>query len=52
VKTYLEQGNAFLFQAFNNPTYLEDITGLTQMKLEADAISIEWEAVLGEDDDF
>jgi len=50
VSAYLEQGDAFLFQAFNSPTFLEDITGLTQMKEEAASISIEWEDA--DDDDF
>jgi ubiquitin-like modifier-activating enzyme ATG7 len=38
----------FLMKAFNNPTYLEDLTGLTKMKEEAD--NIEWE--VAQDDDF
>jgi ubiquitin-like modifier-activating enzyme ATG7 len=45
---YKQYGFDFLLQAFNNPTYLEDLTGLTQMKREVD--QIQWE--IQEDEDF
>lgn len=34
VDAYLTRRNAFLFEAFNNPKHLEDITGITEMKQE------------------
>jgi len=45
---YKSKGFDFLLRVFNEPKYLEDLTGLTQMKEEAE--KIEWE--MGEDDDF
>lgn len=34
VDAYLERRNDFLFEVFNNPKHLEDITGITEMKQE------------------
>jgi ubiquitin-like modifier-activating enzyme ATG7 len=48
VEAYNTQGFDFLLQAFNSPSYLEDITGLTKMKQEAE--ELKWE--VAEDDDF
>ena len=31
-----ERGNDFLFEVFNDPTYLEDVTGLSKLKAEID----------------
>lgn len=39
VNEYKERGFEFLLEAFNSPTYLEDLTGLTKMKED----EVEWE---------
>mmetsp|Transcript_10415 Transcript_10415/g.20669 ORF Transcript_10415/g.20669 Transcript_10415/m.20669 type:complete len:691 (+) Transcript_10415:3-2075(+) len=46
VKLYHEKGWKFVFDALNSPSYLEDITGLTKMKKEAEAMSadIDWDS--------
>jgi len=51
---YKARGFDFLLEAFNNPTYLEDLTGLSQLHAETEAAAAEWEAEReGEgDDDF
>lgn len=48
LEEYNKRGFEFLLQVFNSPNYLEDITGLTKMKKEAE--EVEWE--LAEEDDF
>jgi len=48
VNEYKSKGVDFLLQAFNSPTYLEDITGLTKMKQESE--DVQWE--IQKDDDF
>jgi len=50
IEEYKNHGFDFLLQVFNNPTYLEDISGLTQLQKEAQNISIEWDEE--DDDDF
>ena len=50
---YKTRGFDFLLEAFNNPTYLEDLTGLSQLHAETEAATAEWEAAEGDDgDDF
>jgi len=49
VKEYKEKDLEFLFKVFNSPTYLEDVTGLTKMKQEAE--QIQWQ-IDEETDDF
>eukprot|EP01114_Cavostelium_apophysatum_P021406 TRINITY_DN7457_c0_g1_i3.p1 TRINITY_DN7457_c0_g1~~TRINITY_DN7457_c0_g1_i3.p1 ORF type:complete len:569 (-),score=161.84 TRINITY_DN7457_c0_g1_i3:54-1760(-) len=48
VEEYKKNGFNFLLQAFNTPSFLEDLTGLTEMKKEAE--EIDWENA--EEDDF
>eukprot|EP00250_Pteridium_aquilinum_P019021 c24256_g1_i2 orf=892-2370(+) len=43
VAEYRRSGFDFLMQAFNNPTYLEDLTGLTDLISATKNISIDWE---------
>lgn len=44
VEAYLTRKNEFLFEAFNNPKHLEDITGITAMKQEeSDTINESWD---------
>jgi len=49
VKAYSTQGFAFLLKAFNEPKFLEDVTGLTELHKETEAVTDAWE---GEEDDF
>ena len=45
LEQYKKRGLDFLFEAFQNPKYLEDLTGLTQLKHEAQsAASFELQA--------
>lgn len=46
IEKYKKEKFEFLLKVFNNPTYLEDITGLSKMKEE----DIVWE--ISQDDDF
>ncbi|KAL0692945.1 hypothetical protein Bca4012_060125 [Brassica carinata] len=49
VSEYREKGNSFILEAINHPTYLEDLTGLTELKKAANSFSLDWED--DEDDD-
>lgn len=49
VSEYREKGNSFVLEAINHPTYLEDLTGLTELKKAANSFSLDWED--DEDDD-
>ncbi|KAL6076176.1 Autophagy protein 7 [Balamuthia mandrillaris] len=51
LKEYKEHGFEFLLKAFNKPSYLEDITGLTEMKDSAANLSIEWDFDDEDDED-
>jgi len=48
VEEYRAKGFAFLLQVFNNPSYLEDLTGLTELKQATQDFSIEWD--VGDED--
>lgn len=48
LEQYKQRGLEFLFEAFQNPKYLEDLTGLTKLKTEQSAVSFE----VQEGDDF
>jgi ubiquitin-like modifier-activating enzyme ATG7 len=49
ITKYREDGFSFLLNAFNDPRYLEDLTGLT--KLHADTVDAEvWELSDSEDE--
>jgi hypothetical protein len=47
VDAYKENEFEFLLEVFNNPKFLEDKTGLTKMKQEAE--EIQWEVDDGDD---
>lgn len=47
VSEYREKGNSFILEAINHPTYLEDLTGLTELKKAANSFNLDWE----DDDD-
>ena len=41
----------FILQAINHPTYLEDITGLTELMKSATSFSLDWDQDNDNDDD-
>lgn len=43
VDAYMARKNEFLFEVFNNPKHLEDITGITEMKQEESSINETWD---------
>lgn len=47
VSEYRRRGMEFVLQAINQPTYLEDLTGLTELMKSANSFSLDWD----EDDD-
>jgi len=48
LKAYLKGGVDFIIQVLNRPSILEDISGLSQLKKETEAISVDWD---GDDND-
>ncbi|KAL9258621.1 Ubiquitin-like modifier-activating enzyme atg7-like protein [Drosera capensis] len=53
VSEYRERGMEFLLQAINHPTYLEDLTGLTELKKSTNFADMGWdseEEILDDDD--
>ncbi|KFK31511.1 hypothetical protein AALP_AA6G122200 [Arabis alpina] len=51
ISEYREKGNSFLLEAINHPTYLEDLTGLTELKKAANSFNLDWEDDDTDDDD-
>lgn len=51
VSEYREKGNSFILEAINHPTYLEDLTGLTELKKAANSFSLDWEDDDDDDDE-
>lgn len=43
VSEYRKRGTDFLLEAINHPTYLEDLTGLTELKESANAFEVDWD---------
>jgi len=52
LNAYMSSGNEFLFEAFNKPSYLEDLSGLTQLKRDTENVSVDWESDPTAQDDF
>lgn len=48
ISEYQKRGLDFVLQAINTPMYLEDRTGLTELKKSADSFNLDWE--VGTDD--
>lgn len=42
----------FVLQAINHPTYLEDLTGLTELMKSASSFELDWDNGTDDDDDF
>ncbi|KAJ0017542.1 hypothetical protein Pint_10420 [Pistacia integerrima] len=51
VSEYQKRGTEFLLQAINHPTYLEDLTGLTELKRSANSFNLDWDNETDGDDD-
>lgn len=41
----------FVLQAINLPTYLEDLTGLTELMKSASSFELDWDNYVDDDDD-
>ncbi|WCJ27184.1 Ubiquitin-like modifier-activating enzyme atg7 [Euphorbia peplus] len=54
VSEYRKRGMEFLLEAINHPTYLEDVTGLTELMKSANSYKLDWENESDsvDDDDF
>ncbi|KAK7404257.1 hypothetical protein VNO78_05000 [Psophocarpus tetragonolobus] len=50
VSAYRNQGMDFILQAINHPTYLEDLTGLTELMKSATLLSLDWDQEIDEED--
>ncbi|XP_004293934.1 PREDICTED: ubiquitin-like modifier-activating enzyme atg7 [Fragaria vesca subsp. vesca] len=51
VSEYRKRGMEFILQAINHPTYLEDVTGLTELMKTATAFQMDWDDGTDNDDD-
>jgi hypothetical protein len=47
---YRRRGMDFVMQVINEPTYLEDLTGLTELMKSASCSQVEWVDEIDEDD--
>ena len=50
VSEYRERGMDFVLQAINHPTYLEDLTGLTELMKSANSFQLDWDNEIDDDD--
>lgn len=51
VEEYEKRGLEFLLEAINHPTYLEDLTGLTELMKSASSFDVDWIDETGNEDD-
>ncbi|KAF5472976.1 hypothetical protein F2P56_009628 [Juglans regia] len=51
VSEYRERGMEFIIQAINHPTYLEDLTGLTELMRSASSFKLDWDNETDPDED-
>lgn len=51
VAEYQERGMEFIIQAINHPTYLEDLTGLTELMKSASSFNLDWDNETDLEDD-
>lgn len=51
VSEYRNQGMEFILQAINYPTFLEDVTGLTELMKSATSLSLDWDKEIDEEED-
>ncbi|KAL7211643.1 hypothetical protein ACSBR2_014489 [Camellia fascicularis] len=50
VSEYWERGMDFVLQAINHPTYLEDLTGLTELMKSASSFELDWDDEMDDND--
>ena len=48
---YRKRGMQFILQAINHPTYLEDLTGLTELMRSANTFQLDWDDEIEDADD-
>lgn len=51
VSEFQKNGMDFILKAINPPTYLEDLTGLTELKKSANSFEVDWDIEDDIDDD-
>lgn len=51
VGEYEKKGLDFVLEAINHPTYLEDLTGLTELMKSASCFDVDWIDETGNEDD-
>nr|XP_043622499.1 ubiquitin-like modifier-activating enzyme atg7 [Erigeron canadensis] len=51
ISEYRDRGLDFILQAINHPTYLEDLTGLTELMKSANSFELDWDNETDDDDD-
>ncbi|XP_028787717.1 ubiquitin-like modifier-activating enzyme atg7 [Neltuma alba] len=51
VSEYRNRGMEFILEAINHPTYLEDLTGLTELMKSAASFSLDWDKDMDDEDD-
>ncbi|KAK6124304.1 hypothetical protein DH2020_041961 [Rehmannia glutinosa] len=51
VSEYRKRGLDFILEAINHPTYLEDLTGLTELMKSAGSFELDWDNETGDEDD-
>ncbi|KAL6992408.1 Autophagy protein 7 [Sarracenia purpurea var. burkii] len=51
VSEYRERGLDFVLEAINHPTYLEDLTGLTELMKSASSFKLDWDNEMDNDDE-
>ncbi|XP_057764289.1 ubiquitin-like modifier-activating enzyme atg7 [Salvia miltiorrhiza] len=51
VEEYEKRGLDFILEAINHPTYLEDLTGLTELMKSAGKFEVDWADETGDEDD-
>lgn len=51
VGEYEKRGLEFVLEAINHPTYLEDLTGLTELMKSAGSFDVDWIDETGDEDD-
>ncbi|KAI3456165.1 hypothetical protein Pfo_012828 [Paulownia fortunei] len=51
VSEYQKRGLDFILQAINHPTYLEDLTGLTELMKSAGSFELDWDDETGDEDE-
>ncbi|PKI47299.1 hypothetical protein CRG98_032308, partial [Punica granatum] len=55
VSEYRNRGMEFVLQAINHPTYLEDLTGLTELMKSANTFDLDWDKdgdAIDDEDEF